>query len=437
MERCLPKGRNAMNHRSSRKGALRRCAAAILAAAMFTLGAAGADADEAERIMGDIDGDGVVTSADALTILRHSVGIEQIDKSLLEYADLDTDGEVTSSDALLALKGNVTPYIEFPETYTACCGERLNLKAKMEPADVYGDVKFEYLVGISESTDGMTDENGDPYKVLDITNTGRIKAFHPGTATVKAVASNGMRAVCTVTVKDMVTSYTITSGSSSLKVTTHMMTNNDCYNMTDDFTKIDGVVVHSTATPGVMADRWYTAWNKPNTDAAVHSFLDDNGVYNYLPLDQTAWHAGQPANKTYLDFEICEPSGFYYEGNTVTGYDVYAQTPYFNKIWSNATLYTAFLCDRYGLTADEVISHGEAGRMGIGTNHGDPDHWFVLHNKDMDDFRADVAKLLSQGIKVSSSTIVSSGMAPSGASDEFDESEFEGIFAVWDDYDWR
>ena len=89
------------------------------------------------------------------------------------------------------------------------------------------------------------------------------------------------------------------------------------------------------------------------------------------------------------------------------------------------------------MTADQVISHGEAGRSGIGTAHGDPDHWFVFHNKDMDDFRADVAKILKQGVTETERTIVSSGMAASGSTEEIDESAFDGIFAVWDDSDWR
>lgn len=429
-----------MNIKHSISSVLKRSLCTLLSAAAVTGCVFASYADTAERAMGDIDGDGVITSSDALAILRHSVGLEELDSALLPYADMDGDGSVTSGDALSALMdyfGTITPTISFPATYTACCGERLNLKATMEPAELFGSVTFKYLVGLDTSDDGLTDENGDPYTVLDITNTGKIKAFHPGTTTVKAVASNGMRSVCKVTVKDMITTKTISSGDLSMKITTHMMTNNDCYNMSKDFTDMDGVVVHSTATPGVMADKWYSAWNHPNTDAAVHSFLDNNGVYNYLPLDQIAWHAGKPANLTYLDFEICEPSGFYYSGNTVTGYNVSAQTPYFNAIWRNATLYTAYLCQLYDLPVDGVISHGEAGRSGIGTNHGDPDHWFVFHNKDMDDFRADVAKILERGVTVSDTTIVSSGIAPSGASDELDESAFEGIFAVWDDYDWR
>ncbi|MBR3767516.1 MAG: N-acetylmuramoyl-L-alanine amidase [Clostridia bacterium] len=52
-------------------------------------------------IVGDVDGDGKVTAADARLILRASVGLEEID---LETGDIDGDGKITSSDARAALR---------------------------------------------------------------------------------------------------------------------------------------------------------------------------------------------------------------------------------------------------------------------------------------------------------------------------------------------
>ncbi len=374
-------------------------------------------ADEAEEtldvpltgIKGDVDGDGEVTSGDALKILRHSASLEKLHSKLIPFADMDSDGVVTSSDALEALRKYVDvtpPVISFPSEITARCGDRIDIEAKMTPAALYSGIKFEYTLGDDLSDDGLTDAYGRRFRVLDYTNTGKIKAFHPGTSTITATASNGMKAVCNVTVSDTVTVKTISSGNTSLTITSHLMTYNDCYNEEDDFTDLQGVVVHSTATPGVNAARWYDLWNQPETNVAVHSFLDDEGVYNYLPYDQIGWHAGSPANQHYLDFEICEPGGFSYVNNVVTGYDVYEQQEYFDKIWANAALYTAYLCSMNGFTEQNVISHGEAGRMGIGTNHGDPDHWFVLHNRTMDDFRNEVAKYLALGITESETKII-------------------------------
>ncbi len=55
-------------------------------------------------IPGDVDGDGEVTSNDALAILRHSTDAAKLDDSQLAAADLDGDGVITSSDALVALR---------------------------------------------------------------------------------------------------------------------------------------------------------------------------------------------------------------------------------------------------------------------------------------------------------------------------------------------
>ncbi len=53
---------------------------------------------------GDIDGDGDVTSNDALLILRSSLDMESFDDAQKQAADLDGDGVITSNDALLALR---------------------------------------------------------------------------------------------------------------------------------------------------------------------------------------------------------------------------------------------------------------------------------------------------------------------------------------------
>ena len=52
-------------------------------------------------IVGDADGDGKVTSADARLILRAAVGLENVS---LERGDIDGDGKITSSDARDALR---------------------------------------------------------------------------------------------------------------------------------------------------------------------------------------------------------------------------------------------------------------------------------------------------------------------------------------------
>lgn len=53
---------------------------------------------------GDVDGDGVVTSGDALAILRASLDPSAADETFTKAADVDGDGMVSSSDALTVLR---------------------------------------------------------------------------------------------------------------------------------------------------------------------------------------------------------------------------------------------------------------------------------------------------------------------------------------------
>ena len=75
-------------------------------------------------------------------------------------------------------------------------------------------------------------------------------------------------------------------GLSNLK--SKFMTRNDCYTAGRKITP-KGIMVHSTATPGVMAADWFSRWNKSykageiNRQVCVHAFLDDKEVWQYLP----------------------------------------------------------------------------------------------------------------------------------------------------------
>ena len=57
---------------------------------------------EIDRVIGDVDGDGNVSMADALTILRMAMDILPVENQ--QIADVDGDGFITSMDALLALR---------------------------------------------------------------------------------------------------------------------------------------------------------------------------------------------------------------------------------------------------------------------------------------------------------------------------------------------
>lgn len=180
-----------------------------------------------------------------------------------------------------------------------------------------------------------------------------------------------------------------------MEIKTKYMTRNDCYTANRKI-EPDGIMIHSTATPGVMAGDWFSRWNRSfnakeiNRQVCVHAFLDDKEVWQYLPWNHRGWHAGGDANNTHIGFEICEPSGFSYLGSKMIGYDVKKHEAYFRKVYNRAVELCVYLCKMYGLTERDIICHSEGARLGIASGHSDVMHWFPKHGKNMDTFRAAV-----------------------------------------------
>lgn len=186
-----------------------------------------------------------------------------------------------------------------------------------------------------------------------------------------------------------------------LKLKTKFMTRNDCYKAGRKITPRK-IMIHSTATPGVMAADWFQRWNKSyqageiNRQVCVHAFVDDREAWQYLPWNHRGWHSGGTANNTHIGVEMCEPGGFSYgSGATMVGYDVKRQEPYFRNVWDNTLALCVKLCQMYGITEKDIICHSEGHRLGIASNHADVHHWFPKHGMNMDLFRAAVrARLL-------------------------------------------
>lgn len=174
------------------------------------------------------------------------------------------------------------------------------------------------------------------------------------------------------------------------------MTKNDCYKAGKKITP-KGVMIHATATPGLMAADWYSRWNKPGINKCVHAFVDNRGIYQYLPWNHRGWHAGGAANNTHISIELCEPAGHKYSGSKMLNYDVKKNQKYFDAVWENAITLTVLLCREFGLTEKNVIDHSEGSRQGIASSSADVGHWFPKHGKSMDAFRAEVKKRLGGG----------------------------------------
>lgn len=162
------------------------------------------------------------------------------------------------------------------------------------------------------------------------------------------------------------------------------ITKNDCYRAGRTITP-KGIMVHSTATPGIMAADWYSRWNRSGLEVAVHAFVDNKEVCQHLPWNHRAWHCGASGNNTHIAFEMCEPKSWK------------TDTAYFKACYKNAVELAAYLCKKYGLTEKQIVSHKEGYKKGIASNHGDPAHWWSCFGKTMDDFRSDVKTVLAGG----------------------------------------
>jgi N-acetylmuramoyl-L-alanine amidase len=240
-------------------------------------------------------------------------------------------------------------------------------------------------VGMSQVGAMWAAKNGIPYNQI-------LAFYYHGTAIVSEYGTGGV-----VGFEDT------TEGGILMNLTTRYMTRNDCYTANRKIVP-KGIMVHSTATPGVMAAAWFSRWNKSykagETDrqVCVHAFLDDKEIWQYLPWDHRGWHAGGSANDSYIGFEICEPAGFTYSGGaTMVGYDAAKHEAYFRAAWANAVALCVYLCKLYGLTEQNIICHSEGYKLGIASNHADVLHWFPKHGENMDTFRAAVKAALAGG----------------------------------------
>ena len=164
-----------------------------------------------------------------------------------------------------------------------------------------------------------------------------------------------------------------------------------------------GIMVHSTGANNPNLRRYVQPddgvlgvnsnqndWNRPGLEVCVHAFLGltqagEVAAYQILPWEYRAWHSGGDANNTHLSFEICE--------------DNLRDRAYWEKTYRLARELTAELCRKFGLdplAPGVLVDHAEGAALGIASNHADVDHWWSRYGVTMDDFRADVARLLEQ-----------------------------------------
>lgn len=188
-----------------------------------------------------------------------------------------------------------------------------------------------------------------------------------------------------------------------MKFYTQILTQNDCYKAGRTITP-RGVMVHSTGADNPDLSRYVPGnevigrntagnhWDMSGTEACVHAFIGkladgSVGVVQTLPWNRRGWHCGKgsrgSANDTHISFEICE--------------DGLQDASYFGAVYQAAVELTADLCKQYGLNPQAdgvVICHSEGHARGVASNHADVMHWFPIHGKSMNTFRADVAQMI-------------------------------------------
>lgn len=143
--------------------------------------------------------------------------------------------------------------------------------------------------------------------------------------------------------------------------------------------EIHYLVIHETVSKADARRQLAHINQNDNLQANAHAFIDWQEVLLTLPTDEMAWAVGQPANRFTYDIVLC------HAGNRV----------HFERQWSIATQYAAKWCRDLGREpASFIRSHHEIALDFGGTDHTDPDGYFAQFGKTMNDFRAEVARLL-------------------------------------------
>ena len=200
-----------------------------------------------------------------------------------------------------------------------------------------------------------------------------------------------------------------------------MMTQSTCYKGTSKM-NVKGVLWHSTGANNPTLKRYVQPddnaknrdeliaiigknaynndWNHISRQAGLNCWigkLADGSVTTIqtMPWDYKPWGCGSgkngSCNNGWIQFEICE--------------DGLTDPNYFKLAYEEACQITAYLCAMYdidplgtvdynGVKVPTILCHYDSYKLGLGSNHGDIDHWFPKHGKSMATARADVAALM-------------------------------------------
>ena len=211
--------------------------------------------------------------------------------------------------------------------------------------------------------------------------------------------------------------------SASNKPLVCMQTQSTCYKGTSKMT-VKGVLWHSTGTNNPTLKRYVQPsddaadkaemlkllgtnnnkndWNHISQQAGLNCWigkLADGTVTTVqtMPWDFKPCGCGSGSkgscNNGWIQFEICE--------------DGLTDKAYFDKVYEEACEITAYLCDMFnidpngtvtvnGVKVPTILCHADSHKLGLGSNHGDVNHWFPKYGKSMATARKDVAALMNK-----------------------------------------
>lgn len=190
---------------------------------------------------------------------------------------------------------------------------------------------------------------------------------------------------------------------------TNYLVNNNCYKTNKRRASTLGVMVHSTATPGVSATQFAERWNTPTPggkQVCVHAFVDDKNLVYTLPLEVRCWGCGKgnkgSGNDTYIQIEMCENSDIYYtDGWKYNSKNTENTKQYINNTVNNLIEFIVKTLRYLGIdevNETTVTSHYEGYKQGIASNHGDPAGFLGLANLTMNDIREKVKNKMKNNL---------------------------------------
>lgn len=140
-----------------------------------------------------------------------------------------------------------------------------------------------------------------------------------------------------------------------------------------------GLVIHSTDTPGATAQNEFNYFNGGYRGASAHYFVDWTQIIRTIPETEVAYHAGSTANHKFLSVEICEPYA--------------TKASLFEEAWKRTVWLAADVCVRYGWAVDtHLFSHQDISNMYQETNHTDPMGYLARYGRTWSELLAAIGR---------------------------------------------